>query len=114
MYALLANDGVDDFAALAEAGGAAESDELAVEEGLRIPYPGMIAKKLVTDGKTRCWSLTLMLMTIFQQRPIIHEYCANEGCEQLDFTISEYRPMAKILGVAMPIMDVQKYLEGET
>ena len=44
--------GVDDFEAVVEAGGQAESDELAVEEGLRIPYPGMIAKKLVTDRKT--------------------------------------------------------------
>ena len=42
--------GVGDFEAVVEAGGQAESDELAVEEGLRIPYPGMIAKKLVTDG----------------------------------------------------------------
>lgn len=114
LYDALINDDVEDFEAVVEAGGQAESEGLAVEEGLRIPYDGLVAKRLINDGKTRCWSVTSMLMTEFQQRIITHEYCVAEECEELNFTIHEYRTMAKMLGVAMPIMDVQKYLEGET
>jgi hypothetical protein len=69
-------------------------------------------RKLVSDVKTRCWSIVEMFRIVFEQRVANGEYALSSPTFH-DLTLAEYKTVSLFLGPAVVVADFERFIEGE-
>jgi hypothetical protein len=69
-------------------------------------------RRLVSDVKTRCWSVVSMIISIVEQRAANNLYAINNSTFH-DLTIEEYKTLCLCLGPAIVVSEFERFIEGE-